>query len=161
MSKELEALERGIIEFEKDLEYDCNNEWLKRVVAGMKKCYQRLADIDNAKPSEALESLEEIGKTLMFTDYETLKSKTLSEVMPNYYRKCKQALIKSQQQEKVLEIIKEKKVNIYFISTISTYDEYLNADARFQPNIVDYMGNYHKEQLLTQEEFDLLKRYFK
>lgn len=58
MSKELEALERGILEFEKELEYDCNNEWLKRVIAGMKKCYQRLEAIDTAEPSEALECLE-------------------------------------------------------------------------------------------------------
>ena len=90
-SKELDALERGIIEFEKNLEDDPNNEWLKRTIAGMKKCY---------------------------------------------------SLLKAQEQEKVLEIINEKEVNI---SSLKAYD------------LEEYNMIY--ENKLTQEEFDLLKRW--
>ena len=47
MSKELDSVELARIEFEKDLEDDCNNEWLKRVIAGLKwlkKPYKDLID---------------------------------------------------------------------------------------------------------------------
>ena len=136
MSKELDELERGIIEFEKVLEDDCNNEWLKRVVAGMKKCYQRLEAIDTANPSEALECLEKpiirfarTSEDIDFKDYEE-------------YDTIKQSLLKAQEQEKVLEIINEKEVNI---SSLKAYD------------LEEYNMIY--ENKLTQEEFDLLKRW--
>ena len=70
MSKELEALERGIIEFEKDLEDDCNNEWLKRVVAGMKKCYQRLEAIDNLMKKYEIEDIEDLE--VILADYDDM-----------------------------------------------------------------------------------------
>ena len=90
MTKELEALKRGILEFEKELEDDCNNEWLKRVVAGMKKCYQRLEAIDNSNPSEALECLEYLYCNP--TDYN-------SNDRAKDYDTIKQALLKAQEQE--------------------------------------------------------------
>ena len=109
MSKEyLEALERGIIEFEKNLEDDPNNEWLKRTIAGMKKCYQRLEAIDNANPSEALIYLDQ------FMNEMTRCLENPKQYAKNYNKEIfwkykntfettiKQALLKAQEQEKVI-----------------------------------------------------------
>lgn len=96
----------------------------------IKKALQRLESIDNAKPSEALNSLERIGK-----EYLTIESKDFDEC----FNTIKQALInfdlirdflkdlskltnetnlnkimkKLQEQEKVLKIIKEYQVDIW------------------------------------------------
>ncbi len=69
---------------------------------------KRLESIDNSKPSEALECLErffnsrkiyEPNNTVIFDCITCLNT-------------IKQALIKSQEQEKVLKILKERQVNI-------------------------------------------------
>ena len=55
VNKELNSVELARIEFEKNLEEDPNNEWLKRVIAGLKmaeQSLQRLEAIENAKSSE-------------------------------------------------------------------------------------------------------------
>ncbi len=122
MSKELDALERGILEFEKDLEDDPNNEWLKRVVAGMKKCYQRLEAIDNANPSEALEGLERIDNTLCLNN---MKGKLEFGIDTEEHTDCdsvigmtedlesiKQSLLKAQENENRINIEIESKAKI-------------------------------------------------
>ena len=55
----------------------------------------------------------------------------------------KQALIKSQEQEKVLKIIKKKNVMIYALKVSKTVD--------------DYNDLVSTDEQLTQEEFDLIK----
>lgn len=142
MSKELEALKK--IEFAEDDKE--RSDLFFTYAPEIEEALHRLESINNANSSEALECLENIRKDIY--DYYNEYLDDISII--------KQALLKAQEQEKVLEILFEKKVNIYFISTISTYDEYLNSNAHFQPNVVDYMGEYHKEQVLTKEEFDLL-----
>ncbi len=42
MSKELDSVELARIEFEKNLEEDPNNEWLKRLISGLKLAEQAL-----------------------------------------------------------------------------------------------------------------------
>ena len=106
------------------------------------KCKERLirlAKIDNAKPSEALERLENNRNAIPYAID---------------YRIIKQALIKSQEQEKVLEIIKEKKVDIKLIMWAGNMVEAYNQKVREQKD-------YWWREELTQEEFDLLKRWFK
>ena len=75
------------------------------------------------------------------------------------YNTIKQALIKAQEQEKVLEIILEKNINFerfksdLLIIGNFTYRYYVNN-----------FGNYHNGivvKLLTKEEFNLLKRYLR
>ena len=160
MSKELKACFKEIyheIEYVYDSKisskanknWDNDMEHYRNLRGNVSTIERYLEAIDNANPSEALECLEEIGKTLMFTDYETLESKTLSEVMPNYYRKCKQALLKAQEQEKALDIIFKKNVNIVMLKVSENVESY---------NITYF--DKPKWQL-TEEEFDLLKRYFK
>ena len=144
MSKELDALERGILEFEKELEDDCNNEWLKRVVAGMKKCYQRLESIDNAKPNEALECWRYLSAVV--PDWAKLLDNGTNALIP-----IKQSLLKAQEQEKenaelkrVLSVIKEKCVDIFLIKQCQTCDDYNRNSGGVE---------------LTEEEFELLERW--
>ena len=40
-----EALELAIEEYEKDLEYDVNNQWVKNVLKGLKECKQDLYNL--------------------------------------------------------------------------------------------------------------------
>ena len=152
MSKEyLEALESFYWILSEKSKYKYINSELEKYEI-VKKALQRLESIDNSNPSEALECLVEIGKTLMFTDEETLESKSLKEVMPNYYATIEQALLKAQEQEKVFEIIKEKNVDIRWISE--------NNPSREEYNTYIWTQGYCFDTL-DEEEFELLKRYFK
>ena len=46
-----EALKLAILEYEKDLETDKNNQWVKNVIKGLKKCEQDLEVLDIIKRS--------------------------------------------------------------------------------------------------------------
>jgi len=153
MNKELEALGRAILEFEKELEDDYNSEWsieesfLEGVIAGMKKCYQRLEAIDNANPSEALKGLKHIKKYYV--------PEPCTATTYDYLEIIEQALLKAQETEKVFEIIKVKPIESGIaIEQIKkqrdlTYSQYKKA-------IVELSEAY----LLTEEEFNLLKKHF-
>ncbi len=97
---------------------------------------KRLEAIDNAKPSEAMECLERIIITKPY--------KTFDE-FDNDYKTIKQYILKAQELEKVLEIIKEKNVLINGLKhsmTLGLYNKCLDDD-----------------MILTQDEFELLKRW--
>jgi hypothetical protein len=76
----------------------------------------------------------------------------IKEIMDNYKIK---SVIVLEKQVKALSIIKEKNIDILSLKATNSYDEYLKTPA--PRNIVDEYGMYHKEQVLTQEEYDLLK----
>ena len=110
---------------------------------------KELQAIKESKPSEAMRCLEELGE--FETDDingEDIKLKDDND-LKNYYNTIKQALLKSQEQEKVLGIIFEKNVDIIMIRMSETLDKY---------NQMIYKDNFNRKEL-TQEEFDLLKRY--
>lgn len=44
-----EALKLAILEYEKDLENDENNQWVKNVLKGLKKCQQDLDQLEKLK----------------------------------------------------------------------------------------------------------------
>ena len=46
-----ESLELVILEYEKDLEFDENNQWVKNVLKGLKECQQDLEVLDIIKRS--------------------------------------------------------------------------------------------------------------
>ena len=93
--------------------------------------------IDNTNPNEALECLAKIKDTFG-CDMVYYHSNSIDTI--------KQALIKAQEQEKVLKIIFEKGIDIGWLRQCKTVEEY----------------NYHCEaKHLTQEEFDTLKREVK
>lgn len=147
MSKELEAL--NIIKFNPDdvdgLQY---LQAFKVVETGL----QRLESIDNANPSEALKSLENIEADLTglpkhVTEYDDGFDNYLEDIWYNIDT-IKQALIKPQDQEKMLKIINEKNVNIYILENSDNFLQY-NCYARLHKDC--YMSE------LKQEEFDFLK----
>lgn len=121
----------------------------KEEVATLKRIKQQLESIDNTTLSEALECFEEIGKTLMFTDEETLETKTLKEVMPNYYRKCKQALIKAQEDKRFIELIlnKPQLLNVFALDGIHTWEEFEDT---FSDEDKEYINT-------TKEEYEYMR----
>lgn len=94
---------------------------------------QRLESIENTESSEALYCVDFLKEDGCIT---TLMQGKGLEII-------RQALIKAQEQEKVLEIIKEKWVNVAVLIHSKTVEEYNN--------------NAHTPYNLTQEEFELLK----
>ena len=106
----------------------------------IEQALQRLEAIDNTKPSEALE-------------------RTSSEIIDGYptgnvnvgmtweeHSAIKQTLQKSQEQEKVLEIIFEKEVNMQVFNQCEDVETYNKVYIK------------QKDRQLTQEEFDKVKR---
>ena len=119
----------------------------------------KFKQIDNINPSEALEFLKQ--QAIAFE-----RSELAIKVANGNYDSIKQALLKSQEQEKENDILKgqvkyltevviefqkihriifEKNVSIFWIKECKSLEEY-------NYNVVDYMK-------LTEEEFELLKRY--
>lgn len=146
---------------------------------------QRLEAIDNAKPNEALKGLEFICKILnekgidvkwLFKkDYNTIKQalqkaqqfdkayedvkalplESLIEtykkdiVLDIFTKEIEQLKQENADYKEVLRIINEKNVDIYVLQKFKTVDEY-------NSKIVHIFGETRE---LTQEEFDLLKKY--
>ena len=106
-----------------------------------------LKAIKESNPSEALECLEEIR------DFRYGKDKLLV-CQTEMYKQIKQALIKAQEQEKMLEIINKKSVYIHLLQQCGDVESYNNYF------ITKYgLDEFTERLLLTQEEFELLKRY--
>ena len=150
MSKEL--LENLLIEFDEmgfeptilcdsKKEIDSFRNRLKQVLDYFKS-------IDNANPSEALKWLEHTGEQWA---EQGLNDDVVQYKETQSYREIKQALLKSQEQEKVLEIIKKKNVNVNKLKDMIIFEK---ENALNKYNEKTYL--YDK---LTQEEFDLLKRW--
>ncbi len=100
-------------------------------------------DVDNSNTSEAMKQVK------------FFKSQDFYDEIGQHYglinERCKvieDALIKAQEQEKVLKIIFEKNVNIIILKLAENVDEY---NERMLANSL----------MLTQEEFDLIRRYLK
>lgn len=114
-------------------------DWVEIVKLELLKGKQALFElkaIKDANPSEALECLMYLKAE--FRNY------------PSAYEAIKQALIKSQEQEKklkALEIIKKKQVSVPVIFEFDTYRDYL-----------EWAYSYViRQYLLKEEEFNLLK----
>lgn len=116
----------------------------------IKNMVQRLESTDNANPSEALECLKQIE--------DVIETKIGLGVVNTYLINIiKQALIKAQEQEKVLEIIFEKNVNVYYFK-----DElaFWNLSYEYYINNFSSFHNGPAIKMLDEEEFELLKQYF-
>ena len=146
MTKELEAFENIVKVYG-----DTNSlEGTYNDFLTIKKALQRLEAIDNSEPSEALKIVETLAddgllnKEIGAISYNQIWLKNQIEIL-------KQALLKSQEQEKVLEIIKEKKVNIDLLYASSSVEQYNDELVRV------YGMWFVKDRQLTQDEFDTLK----
>ena len=130
------------------------------------KCKERLirlAEIDNSNPSEALKSFDKIYNTInlnwkrdyLRVDIDIYNRSDCSDgkEMMECLDTIKQALLKSQEQEKVLDILFKKNVDILELRILIEHH-----------NDKDVLNLYNSERgkglQLTQEEFDLLKRCF-
>lgn len=100
-----------------------------------------LKAIKEAKAKEALEMLGLMGYYKIPT---ANGSQHLRDFCDREFTTIKNALLKAQEQEKVLEIIKEKYVETYILLKSKNVEQY-NFNIRFGKK-------------LTQEEFDTLKR---
>ena len=137
MSKEyLEALEKLLDGYSKGMAGRSYYDTIKQAL-------QRLESIDNSKPSETLEILDDFKNGLV--NKETGMIMFNQVWFKNQIDTIKQALLKAQENEKVLEIMKDKWVNVAVLIHSKTVEEY-NSNAYTPYN-------------LTQEEFDLLKRW--
>ena len=156
MTKELEALERYhrldvLVENGNDLILKDEEEYKI-----LKQALQHLEFIDNANPSEALEYLEKVKSHFRVIDQDILMKEKKFEYIwlkpyDEYCDTIKQALLKAQEQEKVLSIIKEKNVDIFFIKFCKAVEKYN----------LEICKNSSFAYGLTEEEFELLKEILK
>ena len=141
----------------------------------IKQALQRLEAMDNAKPSEAIECLLDIKSNYKFYAHN-------NRVIDYQCSVITQALLKAdldkriaeeydeiiKKQEKVREIIKNKCLyedNLLYVAFCTNYNMYKEKmSEKYDTKVVKInwddkvLLDYIK--LLTQEEFDLLKRYF-
>lgn len=96
--------------------------------------------------TKELEALKRIKNLQVCIDYEKDIVKSVDEILPNYCNKVEQALLKALEQEKVIEIIFKKRVSMFLLKCCKDLESY------------NYSKFNHFEKL-TQEEFNLLKRY--
>ena len=141
MDKEFEAFRDilGILSAVSGCEVDMDSERIKTV----QQALTELKAIKEAKPSEAMECLEKLP--YMSQGYGNWKE---------YYNTIKQALLKAQEQDKALEIIKKKPqaaLSLIQSGKIKTYKEYLSY--------TNWEGiDWDWENMYTEEEFNTLKR---
>ena len=128
----------------------------------IKKALQRLEQIEKGKNTDiignlmAFKNIEQANPSEALEQVKFFKSQDFYDEIGQHYgfidERCKvieEALIKAQEQKQVLEIIKEKDVDIYILKNCKTVDEYNSS-------VVHIVGETRE---LTQEEFELLKRY--
>lgn len=119
--------------------------------------------------TKELEALERLNQTINLAEnfYDApYEDKDLFAAVQRDVDTIKQALIKAQEQEKVLEIIKEKEVDVHLLKAcITCYTDSLNAYnseiKKLYSNHKDYQNKPLSFYLLTQEEFDILKEALK
>lgn len=160
MSKELEALldlkEKHYRGYLTDDEYiEQIGEILSRYVS----------DYNNSKPSEALEgSLKRIKLGIRSGIFYSLNDRE-NFINNKDFNTIEEALLKAQEQKKVLDIIREKEVNVAQFqlwlreSYITTYNRYKD-DSDQEGWYIHLEDNKNILMQLTQEEFDTLRRYF-
>ena len=145
------------------------------------KMCQRLEAIDNSNPSEALEWLNrfkgiELSSLPFKSEDGAVKEVDLNDVrfvgsqLNNDFRKfvyiIENALIKAQEQEKVLKVVFEKPLSLLTLKLFKKYDKdrVLELDYQFfvdgYKTITEDLDEDMKEKIDTEEEFDLLKRYY-
>ena len=118
---------------------------------------QRLESIDNTKPSEALKELNEIIEYITEDKKVKYKATILFDC-----EIIKDALLKAQKQEQAFKLINKKLVDLSDVRYCLNYEHYKKGKSKeFDTKIVkiDWNDNVLLDclNLLTQEEFDLLK----
>lgn len=136
MNKELEIIRK--------LQH-CGVEEYRIALEKVEKILLEYEQIKNANPSEASKELDKIIEHLKIGWTE---GKYLD--LDICFNNIKATLLKSQEQEKVLNIIKKKNVDIWLLKSCLKVEQY-----NFSITKIDNCKVFN----LTQEEFDILKRY--
>ena len=142
MEKEFEALQKFLDDYLALCEKLHTNQQEKMLLDEnspynvLKQVLTELKAIKEAKPSEALRCLEELRSNLGVIYDDTLNA-------------IEQALLKAQEQDKALEIIKEKDVDTF----------YLRQCFKVKDGLEKYNNCFKVGYKLKEEEFDLLKRW--
>ena len=168
MTKELEAL-KDLCEFVNYCD-EANED-----VGVIEQALQRLEQIDNANPSKAVECILDIKSNYKFyahnnrtIDYQCsvivqslLKSQEQEKEIDRLENQCLDVLGDYIRLKKVLEVITKKCVDLKEIKNLVDYEQYkLRMDYIYCECIDwDNKEQLDDEDLLTQEEFDLLKRW--
>ena len=142
MEKEFEALQDWL---DKMISHEINIA-TKEHLNQLKSFLTELKAIKEAKPSEALEAIYRI---IAHTEYDNDSSYGYLK-FENDCKLIEQYILKAQEQEQVLEIIKEKNVDIWLVNSCFTVEQYNFSIIK--------IGNSNVFTL-TPEEFDLLKRW--
>ena len=155
MSKGLEALHR-IANANNHFKYD-TLELMDKDFQIVQQELKRLEAIDNSNPNEALRCLDSLDDMFYLVKRRTTENGNHEEYEfypceTKEYDIIEQALIKSQEQEKIFKIIKEKQVNFSLLMISDNVEDY----NFYIPNI----PCVEHKRCLTEEEFNLLKRYF-
>ena len=164
MSKKLDEAWTTIYHYNDEIIHDMGSEYvenpLKEEIDIVNNALLELKAIKEANPSEALKCLKKLDNMQFSRSIDTYVPEIDSEISETQYLDntiefyiIKQALIKAQENEKVLSIIKEKKVIVDLLIG--------NNLERYNYEIIKFYGNYGwtKKCFLTEEEFDLLKRW--
>ena len=114
----------------------------------IEQAIQRLEVIENAKSSEALKIVDKMANYILLDEKYGFIDDEEKQTIIEDRDTIKQALIQAQEQEKVLEIIFEKNVDIYLLKDARNLEEYNRW--------ISQRGRHYYRP--TQEEFDLLKR---
>ena len=149
MSKELKAFENIMrIYGETNSLEGTYNDFLT-----IKKALQRLDQIENAKPSEALKCLEYIGELCYVEAGDAEEDCVL--YAKNYigFDTIKNYILKAQEQKKVLEIINNKQVDVNLFITIIPFNKSIEELTRA------YNQCFIERCRLTTEETNSIKRW--
>lgn len=158
MSKKLKEAWNTICCYNNEIIYDICGEYvenpLEEEIDIVNKALQRLEAIDNANPSQALKRLYELESIdLYMSSAEDDDENDFISLDTSYWLKpIEQALIKSQEQEKVPSIIKE-------LISKHCKIELINGGTYYQIKIKVMGSGYTFGMSITEEEFDLLKRW--
>lgn len=150
MNKELEALEIGIPKLKKLYENSAKKMSSNDILgfdftfSYLDKALQRLKKIDNANPNEVLKHFNHFEKWYRKICYRVVTSFELDYDLET----IKQYILKKQEQEKALNVIFEKGVDVGYLKTCKTLEEY-------NDNCWDDKEDFNKK--LTQEEFNSIK----
>ena len=147
MSKDLDEAWTTIYHYNDEIIHDMGSEYvenpLKEELDIVNNALLELKAIKEAKPSEALKDLEEI---ILYLNANEPTGKYCNNI-----ENLKNKLLKAQEQEKVLEILKNKLEFVFFGRTrevkIEQDDSYHYV----------YLMNGFDDSTLPDEEFDLLK----
>lgn len=114
----------------------------------IEQALQRLESIDNAEPSEALECLEKTISTLLEPILAEYEDDLSDKITANYFA-LKQALIKSQEDKRFIELIlnKPQLLNVFALDGVHTWEEFEDT---FSDEDKEYINT-------TKEEYEYMR----